>query len=539
MDILLVNMQALLAYRLSYSSPLFLLLLAMAGGLLAFLFYDAFVWVIDQWTSEEEYSHGMIIPFVAGYLAWQRKGKLVHDTNEGNAWGLLLMLAALALYVVSDLATIYVAVLLSFLLCLYGLVLLTLGWRNTRELLAPLLILIFMVPLPAFINNNLSSSLQLISSELGVAFIRLFDITVFLEGNVIDLGAYKLQVVDACSGLRYLYPLVALGFILAYLCQIPIWLRTLIFVSTVPITVIMNSIRIGAIGVSVEYWGPEMAEGLLHDIEGWFMFMASLAVLMLELHILLRISGDKRSISELLVIDDSAHTAMQADQDSLASTSMVNGAPVAVYGVAIIGILMTSVYSLYQSEQAERSPERITLNHFPLLVGDWYGTPDSLESIYVDALKFDDYMIADYRKGSDHLNFYVAYYGSQKKGESAHSPRSCIPGGGWVIESIEEVHVGDLYLNSQPLVANRTLIQKGDARQVVYYWFQQRGRIITNEYLVKWYIFWDALTENRTDGALVRLTMPLRSGDSMEDADAAVADFMSGILYRMNDFIPN
>jgi len=529
-------MQILTHYRLPFVSPVFLLLLAFAVGLLVFLFYDAFIWVFDQWSNQEEYSHGMMIPFVAGYLAWQRKDKLVHDTDSGSAWGLLLMLLALVLYVISDLATIYVAVLLSFLLCFYGLVLLTLGWRNTRELLPPLLILVFMVPLPAFINNNLSSSLQLISSELGVAFIRLFDITVFLEGNVIDLGTYKLQVVDACSGLRYLYPLVALGFILAYLCQIPLWMRALIFVSTIPITVIMNSIRIGAIGVSVEYWGPDMAEGLLHDIEGWFMFMASLAVLLIELFILLRLSGDKRSIGEILTIGDTRESATDQSSETQLRYKTV---PILIFILAVISITMTSLYSLLQSDRPETIPDRLALNHFPLLVGDWYGTPDSLESIYIDALKFDDYIIADYLKGDDHINLYIAYYGSQKKGESAHSPRSCIPGGGWLIESIETVQIGDLYLNSKPLMANRTLIRKGDARQVVYYWFQQRGRNLTNEYLVKWYIFRDALMENRTDGALVRLTLPLKPSDSLQDADNAVADFMSAIQFRMNDFIPN
>lgn len=531
-------MQTALSAPVSFRSPVFLIWSLLALGLTAALFYDAFVWMADQWLNTEEYSHGMMIPFVSAWLAWQRRFRLTHDTQSGNLFGVLVMICALALFVVADLATVYFGVLLAFVLCLYGLVLLTLGWRNTRELAAPLLILLFMIPLPGFINNNLSSELQLISSSIGVAFMRLFDISVFLEGNVIDLGSYKLQVVDACSGLRYLYPLVALGFILAYLCDIRMWQRVLLFVSTIPITVIMNSIRIGGIGVTVEYWGPQMAEGLLHDVEGWFMFMASLAVLLLELVLLLRLSGDRRALTQVFVIEEAGGNGSWQP--------VRHGPSLHLLSAALLTVLAVALYAFGHSRASEMVPERLTLNHFPLLLGDWHGTPDTLENIYIDALKFDDYMIADYRRESghdsqqkaQHLNFYIAWYGSQRSGQSAHSPRSCIPGGGWRIESIEPVHLDDLYLNAQPLEVNRTVIRKGETRQVVYYWFQQRGRILTNEYLVKWYIFWDALTQNRSDGALVRLTIPLERDQALTVADAQAADFMREALPRMNDFIP-
>jgi exosortase D (VPLPA-CTERM-specific) len=328
--------------------------------------------------------------------------------------------------------------------------------------------------------------------------------------------------------------LIALGFILAYLCDIRIWQRVLIFLSTIPITVIMNSIRIGGIGVSVEYWGPQMAEGLLHDIEGWFMFMASLTVLLLELLLILRLSGDRRPLGQIFVLD----TPDKSTPDKSTAMPELKVPNMRLLGVALTVFAAMTAYSLGQSRAEEIVPDRLDLNHFPLLVGAWQGTPDTLESIYIDALKFDDYMIANYKRGSDHLNFYIAWYGSQRSGQSAHSPRSCIPGGGWRIHSIDQMHLDDLYLGSRPLMTNRAVIQKGEARQVVYYWFQQRGRVVTNEYLVKWYLFVDALLHNRTDGALVRLTIPLGRGQSLQEADAQAGDFMRRILPRMNDFIP-
>src|SRR6201999_3169631 len=106
-------------------------------------------------------------------------------------------------------------------------------------------------------------------------------ISVLLEGNVIDLGSYQLEVAEARSGLRYLFPLMTLGFILAYLFRGPLWKRIAIFLATIPITVVMNSLRIGFIGITVDRWGRAMAEGALHDFEGWVVFMFSTATLIL------------------------------------------------------------------------------------------------------------------------------------------------------------------------------------------------------------------------------------------------------------------
>ncbi len=140
-------------------------------------------------------------------------------------------------------------------------------------------------------------------------------------------------------------------------------------------------------------------------------------------------------------------------------------------------------------------------------IGEWKGKSERMESIYVDALKFDDYILADYvNSHRDFVNFYVAYYGDQQQGAGIHSPRTCIPGGGWEIKDLSQRVVDGVSVNGQPLKVNRVVIAKGDMTQLVYYWFEQRGRILTNEYAVRWYLLVDALERNRTDGALVRLT---------------------------------
>jgi EpsI family protein len=131
------------------------------------------------------------------------------------------------------------------------------------------------------------------------------------------------------------------------------------------------------------------------------------------------------------------------------------------------------------------------------------------------------------------VNFYVAYYGSQRAGASAHSPRSCLPGGGWRIESHTQKELQD------GVAVNRFVISMGESRQLVYYWFKQRDRNITNEFMVKWYLFWDALTRNRTDGALIRLTSMVQPGEEIEDAETRLREFASVALDPLTTYVPD
>ena len=496
------------------------------------IFWDAFGLMVGFWFNTPEYSHGILIPVISAFLIWQQRFQIQALPDRGNWLGISVVALGLSLWLLGELATLYVVTQYSFIIVLVGLVLAYRGVRGLRLLGMPLLILVFMIPLPQFLYQGLSSQLQLWSSQLGVSFIRFCDISVHLEGNVIDLGAMQLQVVEACNGLRYLFPLMTVGFILAYFFKAALWKRILIFLSAIPLTIGMNSLRIGIIGVMVEYWGPGMAEGFLHDFEGWAVFMVSFAVLLVEMALLTRIGSDARPLKESFTIDWPEAPKDRAGQFNwrIPKTGYIAG------GLLVIVALMSVL--LPQREEIE--PSRQSFSQFPLAMEDWSGREGRLEQVYINALKFDDYFLADYRDGnSSPVNFYVAYYASQRKGQSAHSPRSCIPGGGWRIEGLERREVSGSNVQGSPLAVNRVQIAKGDNRQLVYYWFQQRGRVITNEYLVKWYLFWDALTKNRTDGALVRLVVNVGQGQSIEVAEQRLEEFARTVVLRLDGYIPS
>jgi len=502
------------------------------AGLLLIAFYDSLRQLVIVWGSREEYSYGYLIPFITLFLIWQRRPRLEQVPFTGSWLGVVVVILGLCLLVVGNLSALFLVAQYAFLVVLAGLVLAFTGRKAFRILAAPLALLVFMIPLPQFFLQEISNQLQLISSQLGVWVIRLFNISVFIEGNVIDLGVYKLQVVEACSGLRYLFPLMTLGFIVAYFYRAAFWKRAIVFLSTIPITVLMNSFRIGMIGIMVEYWGKSMAEGFLHDFEGWIIFMACTGVLVVEIALLTRIGGDHRPLRDVFSIDLPEPTSANA-------RVMPRVFPVTLI-VGVVVILLGAVTSIALPPRIEALQQRKDFAEFPMDLDGWHGRRETLEQIYLDQIKLDDYLLADFASSNGAaVNFYVAYYASQRKGQSAHSPRTCIPGGGWRIINIAPYKVDGIMVGNVPLVVNRLIIEMGDNKQLVYYWFQQRGRIITNEYIVKWYIFWDSLTRNRSDGALVRLTIPVPPGGKIEEADKQLADFARLTVGALKGYIPN
>ncbi len=500
--------------------------------LLGLYYFDGLTNMASQW-NREEYSHGPLIPFICLFFIWQIK-EIFFKSETSDSWlGVGLLILGLFLGLIGQLSTIYVILQYAFLIALYGLVLSMIGWRSFKLIIVPLAILLFMIPLPAFFYFNLSQKLQLISSAIGVEVTRLFGVSVFLEGNVIDLGNYKLQVVDACSGLRYLFPLMSFGFICAYLFKVPFWQRALVFLSTVPITILMNSFRIGVIGVLVNRWGTEQAEGFLHDFEGWVIFMACVAILFFEMWLLNKIFGkDKRSLREVFGLEFPEPTPKSAvfQRRSIPKSFIASLLILVVSAFATLGI----------NERTEIIPDRVSFSSFPEQLGEWQGKREQLDAVFLKGLPgLSDHVISDYKNSAGKsVNLYAAYYESQRAGGSVHSPKSCLPGGGWIIENMQQVTIEGLSVAGKPVIANRVEIAKGDYKQLVYYWFQQRGRSISNEYLLKWYLFWDSLTKQRSDGSLVRVTTFIEPNEDWEEGDAVLKQFALDLEGKLDKFIP-
>ena len=504
-----------------------LIALFLLATIVAFL--PALRFMVATWDQVPEFGYGYFVPFVTAYLIWQCSDRLRLRDCQGSWKGLWIILAGLLLGLVGALSAIRMTSQYGFVLALFGISVTWLGWQGTRIIAAPLAMLFFMIPLPQFLLRELSEQLQLLSSQLGVALIRLFDISVYLEGNVIDLGSMKLQVVEACSGLRYLFPLLVLGVIAAYLFRAPWWKRVVLVLSTVPMTIVINSLRIGLIGITVDRWGPGMAEGLLHDFEGFVMFMVCIALLVLEMALLTRIGNRHGLLSEAFDVQGPP----AAPAGALVAFRSV---PLSAVGAGVLMAIVALVL-VFKPTREQTRPARDTFAAFPMqLPGNWQGRPNTLPPDIVAWLAVDDYLLADYvRPGQPGVNLYSAYYATQSGGGSAHSPRTCIPGDGWTIVSIAEA---TMQAAQGPFPVNRAIIERAGQRQLVYYWFDERGRQLTDELQVKWFILRDGIVRNRSDGALVRLVTPIAQTETESAADRRLADFIDVVQPRLSTFLP-
>ena len=248
-------------------------------------FHGALMELAHRWATQEEYSHGFLIPVVTAWLLWRRRTALRAAVGRPSWTGPVLVLLAFAMHVIGELSAVFILSQIAFVIVLIGIVLSIGGYRLLAAAFVPIAFLLFAIPLPYFVDAELTLRLQLLSSQLGAFLIRMFGIPVYLDGNIIDLGNYQLQVVEACSGLRYLYPLLSLSaFWRPISSTAPRWQRVLLFLSAIPIAIAMNEFRIGLVGILVNRWGTAMAEGALHFFEGWIIFLACGALLLLEMY---------------------------------------------------------------------------------------------------------------------------------------------------------------------------------------------------------------------------------------------------------------
>jgi exosortase D (VPLPA-CTERM-specific) len=516
------------AFPISQTNALRIGVVAFVGTLIALVgFSGALLELINQWSRQEEYSHGFLIPFVAAYLLWTRRDALRASIGRPTWTGPLVILLAMLLHVIGQMGGIFVFSQVGFVLAVAGLILGLGGYSLFKTASIPILFLLFAIPLPGVINSMTSLQLQFISSELGTLFIRLFRIPVYLEGNIIDLGYYKLQVVEACSGLRYLYPLLSLSFLAAYLFNAPFWQRAVVFLSSVPLTIILNGIRIGLVGVTVNYWGAQAADGLLHFFEGWIIFVVCAGMIAAEIYFLARISG--RSFFEVFYLPRETSETPQAQLAKSKSQAPLLS--------SLFLLCVTGIAAFYLASRSEVIPDRSRFISFPERIGPWQGHTSLLDPEVERLLQLDDYILSDY-KGTDGkgVNLYVAYNASQRKDTQLHSPSECIPGSGWQIKKFERTSYSD-YGTTFPL--NRVLIEKNSIKQVVYYWFDERGKKVANEYLAKWYVHAGAIVMNRTDGALVRLITQIYSGETERDADERLGRFMHDAVPSLSEYLPS
>jgi exosortase D (VPLPA-CTERM-specific) len=494
--------------------------------LIAWLYASILARLFLQWVGphhDPNFEHGIFVPLFALFVLWQDRKKLTAISSSPSWAGLPLVMLSLFVLVLGVLGAELFFSRVSLLILLAGLIILFQGWTFFHAVLFPWAFLILMVPIPTLIMQHVTFPLQLLASRLATWLLELVGVPVLQLGNTIVLAKMPLEVAQACSGIRSLLTLVTLAIIYGYLMETRNWVRVALACSAVPIAVVANSFRIFGTGLLVQYWDPDKAEGFYHAFSGWLIFVVALIMLFAVHRVISLIWKSRPEAARSL-----GHLAEQPG-----SEIRIKAGAARFWIVAAI-MLATAIGLQAREEIIVKCDPPSSL---PLQIDGWTGTDILIDQQTLDILGPGKFLLRDYRNASQPLiNLYIAYFPTQKAGDTIHSPENCLPGAGWVPTSRERVRITRPDGSSFPV--NRYVVSKLGERQLVLYWFQAHGRVVSSEWWAKYYLIYDSIRMNRSDGGMVRLMTPMLDGESPEAAQARVMKLGSQLLPLLDRCIP-
>lgn len=263
--------------------------IVLAGLLIAGVYFQIVQEMVRWWYKDDNYSHGFLVPFIAGYFLWQRWPDLRERLVKPDGLGLAIIILSLLQLVVAWLGTEYFSMRTSLIVLLIGIVLYWFGHEVLKGMALPLGYLFFMVPIPYIIYDAVAFPLKLFITKVSVGFMKMIGVAVVREGNIMMLPTTTLEVADACSGTRSLMSLLALAVAYAFFCETSTIKRWVLIASAVPIAIITNAMRVIVTGVLAQWWGAKAAEGFFHEFAGLAVFAFAMVLLVAEGALLRRV----------------------------------------------------------------------------------------------------------------------------------------------------------------------------------------------------------------------------------------------------------
>ena len=518
----------LLAARSNPFHMFFHILLVSYIVIIIYIFFEAPLLYFIGLMSQPENNYSYLLLLIGFVVTWQRTPLLWQHQNGPSWLGTAIIAAAMTLMLVGELGFMVRLSYAAFFLTVAGFVVAWLGRRSILLLLAPLAAFTLAVPVPGHVAVQLSTSLQQVSSILGTEILRLLGIAVFRDGNIIDLGIYQLQVAEACSGLRYLLPLMITAIFVVWLARAPLWGRLATLAAVLPLTILLNSVRIALAGALVQYSNIKTADSFIHFFEGWIIFIVGLSILIGIIWMSSWLAHGTTHPVDALDFDRIEGRALAQRLPPPAGHLPSPFALPVLVGLALM--TATALYAPVMAERSEFAPERPSLSTFPLVFDVYRGTPQPLDDRIRRELRANDELLVDFTTSGEpsSINLWVVSYATQTQGAAIHSPRECLPGAGWEYEKLERKRIEVVgAADGHPFRVNETIAVKGAERIVMVYWIEGRGRRLANEFMNKIYNLYDTIVHGRSDAALVRVISRVAGTET----DAAAL----GRIYRFID----
>ena len=504
------------------------LVLAVPIGIVLIMLSFSDFSVLIRWWQQPEGSHAWMIPIISLLIMWRRWPRFVAAVGPGAFSGTWLVLLGVSIYILDSVGNLYQLQIPALILITLGIIASSVGWNAARFALAPLAFCLFASPPPDTFYVYLSLQLQLLSSAIGTNLLHQIGVSAFLDGNIIDLGIYRLHVAEACSGLRYLFPLLALAFLCTWMYPASLFLKIIVFASTIPITIMTNSFRIALTGVLVHHFSIERAEGFMHLFEGWLIFFTALSMLFALMYVLQRLRSTGPISTMLIDVDRIDGKYVSSGQPS--SGERVPWRVTTALMITIV-VLATSVavYAWLQSKEpviVDRRP----FAAYPQQLEQWQGTAASISANLEETLAASDYLLADYIKvgeEEDIVNLWIAYFDHNSRKGVGHTPKGCLPGAGWEFDRLDRVQSSFQNFDGERFVLMRGIARKSGRRILFYYWLENGEAQYVDNRVFGLVNAYKSLLNKPTDAGLVRVVTPLRTGETEIEAERRVLDFLS------------
>jgi exosortase D (VPLPA-CTERM-specific) len=481
------------------------------------------------WYKNEDYSYGFMIPLISAFLLWERRREL-SELPIGSSMGVLPLLAAfvlLSLYGILGssgniaMPATPIVFLLVFAFCF--------GVEAARRLVLPLGFLFFMVPIPGFVERTIGIYLKSVSSKLGGKLIQMMGQTVYVSGNIIDLGVTKLQVVDACNGLRYIFPLLALGILYAYFFEKVPWKRIFCVLATIPIAILTNTLRIAITGLLIPQFGTEVAEGFFHGFSGWLIFLVAFAFLIL-LGRILRLFPPPQPVE--------AVTAPAADPQEGAAlparSNITRAFSISAAILVVVAALSLSTGSL--------PPVNIHggIAGFPLAFVGWQGQSQLVDPEIIEESGAEEAFSGIYRSvgAGEVVSLYMGYRSTAFLATENffHSPTVCLPASGLeVLEESTHIIAGVPHFNE--LTVSKMVIESMGDRQLVYFWFQTKDQTSHDKNINRFHLAMHAIKRDNTYDLFIRPITPIGRSETIESAEKRLDEFVREMMESLFKFL--
>jgi exosortase D (VPLPA-CTERM-specific) len=366
------------------------------------------------------------------------------------------------------------------------------------------------------------------SSKLGSAFIGLFNIPVHVSGNIIDLGVTQLQVVDACSGMRYIFPLLALGVLYAHLFERAFWKRAVCVLATVPLGVLFNALRIGITGVLTDRFGPTVAQGFFHDLSGWVVFVFACVMLFAISRVLRMFPPQPAAVKQPAALEADPVPSALLERRKTTSAFLVSAAV----------LVIVAAFSLSTSTLP---PVAIDggIESLPLVIGPWNGGQETVDPVMVRESGAEQAFSGFFTNQTGNgVSLYIGYRSSAFLANENffHSPTVCIPSSGWVEQEVKRRTITRVpYFGT--LEVTTMVIEKEGIRQLVYFWFQTKDRATYDKNINRFHLSLHALRRDNTYDLFLRPITPIDRTERIVDAEQRLDGFVRDLIPILLKFL--